>query len=355
MSNKFYPLTIQKIEKTTADCTLLSFDVKEENKEVFAYTQGQYLTLKTQINGEEVRRSYSLCSSPLDGEWQVAIKQIEDGKFSTFANEKLKAGDTLEVMPPNGRFFVETDDSIAKKYVAFAAGSGITPILSIIKTHLKAEPKAHFQLFYTNQAVAGIILKEEIEALKNKFLERFEIYYFLTQEARTIPLFNGRMDKEKLDILFGKLIDSNAINDYFLCGPNEMIFLIRDYLQAMGVDKKAIHFELFNTGAFTQKKKERVFDPTIMANIQIQEGGKHFSFDIPQGSDNILDAAVKRSADLPFACKGGMCCTCRAKLLEGKVEMEVNWALEQEELDAGYILTCQAIPLSEKIVIDFDV
>lgn len=354
MANKFYPLNVQKVEKTTADCTLISFDVSEAIKAEFTYTQGQYLTLKAQINGEEVRRSYSLCSSPLDGEWQVAIKQIEDGKFSTFANEELKAGDVLEVMPPNGRFFVDIDPTKAKKYVAFAAGSGITPILSIIKTHLKAEPEAHFQLFYINQSVSSIILKEEVEALKNTFLERFEVYYFLTQEARTIPLFNGRIDTEKLAILFKSLIDADAVNDYFLCGPNDMIFLIRDYLQALDIDEKAIHFELFNTGSFKKKKKARAFDPSIMANIQIKEGGKLFSFEIPQGSDNILDAAIKRSADLPFACKGGMCCTCRAKLLEGNVEMEVNWALEKEELDAGYILTCQAIPLSEKIVIDFD-
>lgn len=354
MSNKFYPLHIKKVEKSTLDCTLISFDVNEEVREAFAYTQGQYLTLKAQINGKEVRRSYSLCSSPLDQEWQVAIKQIEGGKFSTFANNELKAGDILEVMPPNGRFFVDIDASKAKNYVAFAAGSGITPILSIIKTHLQAEPNAHFQLFYVNQAVSSIILKEAIEALKNRFLERFEVYYFLTQETRTIPLFNGRIDQEKLNILFKNLIDASHVNDYFLCGPNELTFLIRDYLQAIGIDKKAIHFELFNTGSFTTKKKERRFDPKVMANIQIKEGGKLFSFEIPQGSDNILDAAVKRSADLPFACKGGMCCTCRAKLLEGKVEMEVNWALEQEELDEGYILTCQAIPLSEKIVIDFD-
>lgn len=356
MSNKFYPLSVQEIKKTTDDCAVISFDVKDELKNDFAYTQGQYLTLKTEIEGKEVRRSYSLCSSPLDNEWKVAVKHIEGGQFSTFANQQLKEGDVLEVMPPNGRFFVEVDPKQAKHYVAFAAGSGITPILSIIKTHLLAEPEARFQLFYTNQAVSTIILREEIEALKNIFLDRFEVFYFLTQEVRSSPLFNGRIDKEKLDVIFNSFIDKASVNDYFICGPNEMIFLIRDYLQGLEVDNKSIHLELFNTdikGA--KKKKVRKVDPKLMADISILEGGKNFSFQIPQGSDNILDAAIKRNADLPFACKGGMCCTCRAKLVEGKVDMEVNYALEPEEVEAGYILTCQSIPLSEKIVVDFDV
>ena len=242
MANKFYPLSVQKIEKTTADCVVISFDVKKEFKEDFAYTQGQYLTLKTDIDGEEVRRSYSLCSSPLDGEWKVAIKEIDGGLFSTFANQQLQVGDMLDVMPPNGRFFVPVDTTQARHYVAFAAGSGITPILSIIKTHLLAEPEARFQLFYTNQAVSTIILREEIEALKNIFLDRFEVFYFLTKEVRSSPLFNGRMDKDKLDVIFNSLVDAASVNDYFICGPNEMIFLLRDYLQALGTDKKKYSF-----------------------------------------------------------------------------------------------------------------
>ena len=356
MATRFYSIPIKRLEKTTASCTLISFDVKEEWKTDFAFTQGQYLTLKAVINGEEVRRSYSLCSSPLDGEWQVAVKKIEDGKFSSFANDVLKEGDVLEVMPPNGRFFVPIEPPKSKNYMAFAAGSGITPIFSIIKTHLQLEPNSTFKLFYVNQSVSTIILKEEIEGLKNQFLDRFEVFHLLTKEERTIPLFNGRLNKEKLDIIFNKLVDLQGLDDFFICGPTEMIFMIRDYLMDNGTAAEKIHFELFNTGNLNNgaSKKKRSVDTSILSEIHILEGGKNIKFNIPRGSDNILDAALRNSADLPFACKGGVCCTCRAKLVKGKVEMEVNYALEQSEIDAGYILTCQAVPVSEKVIVDFE-
>jgi len=356
MATQFYPIQVKSIEKTTSECSLISFDVTEVLKSTFNFKQGQYLTLKTNINEEEVRRSYSLCSSPLDQEWQVAVKKIEGGRFSTFANEKLKVGDTLEVMPPAGRFFVEAQPNQAKNYVAFAAGSGITPIISIIKTHLELEPQSTFKLFYINQAVATIILKEELERLKKLYLDRFEIFHFLTKEERSVPLFNGRIDKEKLDIIFKNLVNQKQIDDVFICGPNAMIFLIRDYLLDLGLDKKQVHFELFNTDGIVKQQERTIqsIDTSILSEINILEGGKLFKFSIPKGSDNILDAALKRSADLPFACKGGVCCTCRAKLVEGKVDVIVNYGLEQEEIDAGYILTCQSIPTSEKVVVDFD-
>ncbi|MEM1219847.1 MAG: 2Fe-2S iron-sulfur cluster-binding protein, partial [Bacteroidota bacterium] len=325
--------------------------------ETFSYKQGQYLTLRADINGEDVRRSYSLCSGPLEQEWKVAVKKVEDGRFSTYANEVLQEGDILEVMPPAGRFFVEVDPTRQKNYVAFAAGSGITPILSIIKTHLELEPKSTFQLFYINQAVSTIILKEELEGLKNQFLDRFEIFHFLTKEMRSVPLFNGRIDQPKLEILFKTLIDSSSVDHYFICGPNAMIFLIRDFLQEKGVEAKKIHFELFNTdglGAAKKTKKRKAVDDTLQTEIQIREGGKDFTFSIPRGSDNILDAALKKNADLPYACKGGVCCTCRAKLVEGEVDVLVNYGLEPEEIADGYILTCQAVPTSEKVKVDFD-
>jgi len=281
---------------------------------------------------------------------------MPNGRFSTFANEKLKVGDTLEVMPPAGRFFVETNPNGHKNYVAFAAGSGITPIISIIKTHLESEPKSTFKLFYINQSVSTIILKEELEGLKNLFLERFEIFHFLTKEERSAPLFNGRLDRTKLVFLFENLIDKGIVNDFFICGPNAMIFMIRDYLTELGFDKNQIHFELFNTDGIAKKQPKivREIDNSILSGIKIKEGGKYFNFSIPKGSDNILDAALKKNADLPFACKGGVCCTCRAKLVEGDVDIIVNYGLEQEEIDEGYILTCQAIPVSEKVVVDFD-
>ena len=357
MAQNFYPIIVKSIEKTTLDCSIISFDISEKDKSVFNFKQGQYLTFKATVNGEEIRRSYSLCSSPHDNDWKVAVKKIEDGRFSTYANDVLKVGDTVEVMPPSGRFFVEVNPDKQKNYIAFAAGSGITPILSIIKTHLQSEPKSTFKLFYINQAVSTIILKEELEGIKNRFIDRFEIFHFLTQEERSVPLFNGRIDKDKLNIIFKSLVAKENIDDYFICGPNAMIFLIQDFLQELGVEKKQIHFELFNTDgipATGQKKKKRKIDNSILSEISIIEGGKSIKITIPRGSDNILDAALKKNADLPFACKGGVCCTCRAKLIEGEVDIIVNYGLEQEEIDEGYILTCQAIPTSAKVVVDFD-
>lgn len=353
---QFYELLVEDINKTTKDCVVLTFKVKEEWKEIFNYKQGQYLTIKTSINDEDIRRSYSLCSSPLDDEWKVAVKKVPYGKFSTFANDVLKKGAVLETMPPQGRFYVETDPKNDKNYLAFAAGSGITPILSIIKTHLEAEPLSTFKLFYVNQTVASIILKEEIEALKNQYLQRFEVFHFLTREERFIPLYDGRINEEKLDTIFEKLVNPAQVDNIFICGPNEMIFMIRDYLLNRKFDEKQVHFELFNTGKLKPNKAK--FVPNLenqkASNITILEGGKSFKFEIPQGSDNILDAALKQSADLPYACKGGVCCTCKAKLQEGTVDMDIHYGLEAEEIEQGYILTCQAIPTSEKIVVNFD-
>ena len=357
MATKFHPLKIAEVRKTTPECSVITFEVPEKLRGEFQFAQGQHLTLRHEINGEDVRRSYSLCSSPLDGEWKVAVKKIEGGLFSSFANDVLKAGDRLDVMPPNGRFTIPIDTERQRDFVAFAAGSGITPILSIIKTHLKAEPKSTFKLFYVNQTAGSIILKEEIEGLKNLYLDRFEVYYFLTKQERDVALFNGRIDGAKLETLSKVFFDSEAVDGFFLCGPEEMVFTIRDFLLAQNVDVKKVHFELFTTAAGEKQKKRKAAPKTTdgkMCEVSIHEGGKTFNFTLPQGSDNILDAANRQSADLPYACKGGVCATCRAKLVEGKVDMAVNYALEKEEVDAGYILTCQAVPVSDKVVVDFD-
>ena len=354
---QFYNLEVASVRKTTSDCTVVSFQIDDSLKELFQYHCGQHLTLKTTVNGEDIRRSYSLCSSPLDNEWQVAVKKIDGGLFSTFVNEQLKPGDQLEVMPPSGRFFIKSDATHQKNYIAFAAGSGITPIISIIKTHLNQEPAATFKLFYVNRNVGSIILKEEIEALKNQFFERFEVFYFLTREERDVPLLNGRLTEEKLDTIFKLVIDQASVSDYFLCGPEAMIFMVRDYLTQMGIPEKKIHFELFTTDRGAQKVRKAIrTSPNGKDNceVTILEGGKTFKFSLPQGSNTILDSALQKSADLPFACKGGVCCTCRAKLLEGEVDMAVHYGLEQDEIDDGYILTCQSIPLSKKVIVDFD-
>ncbi|WP_423997178.1 2Fe-2S iron-sulfur cluster-binding protein [Maribacter sp. IgM3_T14_3] len=354
----FQELTISHIEKTTKDCSVLSFQVPDEKKEHFKFKQGQYLTLESLIENENVRRSYSLCSSPFDDEWKVAVKQIHNGVFSTFVNTKLKSGDTLKVMPPKGDFYVHIDPTATKNYIAFAAGSGITPILSIIKTHLKAEPNGTFKLFYVNRTAKSIILKEEIEELKNLFFNRFQVFYFLTKEQRDIPFLNGRFDKEKLQILTNSFIQIENTDNCFICGPQDMVFLIRDELQAAGLSKDKIHYELFFSGSSeeNQQRITKVLEQKVEGTeVTIIDGSKEFHFVMTADHDNILDGALAAGADLPFACKGGVCSTCKCRVLEGSVEMKINYALDESEVAQNLVLSCQSVPTSEKVVVDFDV
>lgn len=354
----FYKLKVADIQKVTQDCAVVSFEVPDDIQDAFTFKQGQYLTLKHDINGEELRRSYSLCSSPLDKEWKIGVKKIEGGRFSGFVNDVLQVGDTLEVMPPDGKFYVEIDSEQKRQYAAFAAGSGITPIYSIIKTHLTAEPKSTFKLFFVNQTTASIILKEELEALKNQFMDRFEIFYFLTKERRSVPLFNGRIDEEKLDILFKTVCDPAALDHSFICGPEAMIHLIDDRLRKSGAGKDQVHFELFGTSADAGKAQQKELAASLKdkhCKVTIIEGGVGLDFDMEQGSNNVLDEALANAADLPFACKGGVCATCKAKVIEGDVKMLLSYGLEEDEKEQGFILTCQAIPTSDKLVVDFDI
>jgi len=354
--SKFHSIKVADIYKETKDCSVITFDIPAELQSEFQYKQGQHLTLRTHINGNEVRRSYSLCSSPVENKWQVAVKQINEGLFSTFANEQLSIGDTLDVMPPNGTFFTETNPTQAKNYIAFAAGSGITPILSIIKTHLATEPNSTFKLFYLNRSVKSIIFKEEIEQLKNQYFNRFEIFHFLTKEHRVSELFNGRFTKEKIQVLTEKIIDIPATNECFICGPEDMIFLLRDELIAAGLPKEHIHYELFNTGLSEEDKQRisKIVNKKVDGTeVTIIDGGKEFHFVMGDDFDNILDGAIAAGADLPYACKGGVCSTCRCKVVDGSVEMKLNYSLEEDELAKNYVLSCQAVPTSKKVVVDF--
>jgi ring-1,2-phenylacetyl-CoA epoxidase subunit PaaE len=353
---KFHSIKVAAVYKETKDCSVIQFDIPESLQSEFQYKQGQHLTLRTTIDGKEVRRSYSLCSSPVEDKWEVAVKKIEGGLFSTFVNEALKTGDTLDVMPPNGTFFTEVNPTKEKNYIAFAAGSGITPILSIIKTHLAAEPNSTFKLFYLNSTVKSIIFKEEIEQLKNIYFNRFEIFYFLTKEHRSSELFNGRFSKEKIQVLTDKIIDVPTTDECFICGPEEMIFLLRDELVAAGMSKENIHYELFNTGLSEEDKKRisKIVEKKVEGTeVTIIDGGKEFHFVMGEDFDNILDGAIAAGADLPYACKGGVCSTCRCKVVEGTTEMKLNYSLEADELAKNYVLSCQAVPTSKKVVVDF--
>lgn len=355
---EFHQVKIAQVHKETKDTVVVAFDIPEELQKAFHFIQGQYLTLRATINGEDVRRSYSLCSSPLDNEWKVGIKQIPGGVFSTYANNELKEGDTIELMEPAGGFYVDIDTKASKNYIAFAAGSGITPMMSIIKTHLLSEPNSTFKLFYLNRTVKSIIFKEEIERLKNQFFGRFQVFYFLTKEQRDIPFLNGRFDTEKLNVLTKTFIDVEDTSDCFICGPQEMIFLIRDHLVAKGLDENKVHYELFFSGDSEKDKQHiaEVLDQKVEGTeVTIIDGGKEFHFVMDEDFDNILDGALAAGADLPFACKGGVCSTCKCKVVEGSVEMKINYALDENEVKQNLVLSCQAVPTTEKVVVDFDV
>lgn len=358
MSLHFEKLSVKQIRKETEDCVSILLDVPDQHKEQFRYQPGQHLTMRTFVNGGEVRRSYSLCSSPLENVWRIAVKKLSGGLFSSFANEVLKPGDILDVMPPMGKFLIELNADNKKEYVAIAAGSGITPIISIIKTVLVLEPQSIFTLVYGNRNRHSIIFKEELEALKNIYMNRFKLVYVLSREKTDALINYGRIDAVKCEQLFNKVVNINA-DEFFVCGPEEVIFSVTNFLQQKGVNKKKVHFELFTTPETTHinvKRKSIVETALAKSKITIKIDGRSFDFELPFESNNsILDAALNQGADLPFACKGGVCTTCKAKLLEGEIDMDVNYGLEQEEVEQGFILTCQSHPRTETVVIDYDV
>ncbi len=356
MAVHFQQLRVKKIHKETDDCVIITFDVPGTLKDLFQYSHGQNVTLKKTIEGEEIRRSYSICSAPFEDRLSIAVKKVATGKFSSYANELLREGDDIEVLPPTGRFNTILNTGNKKSYLAFAAGSGITPIISIIKATLATEPGSSFTLVYGNRSRGSIIFFEELEGLKNKYIDRFNFINILSREKTDAPINYGRINVEKLTAL-NKLVNYKSMDETFICGPEEMLFTVKEFLETLGVDEKKIHFELFTTPDSKQTVMEKLpneGNSGTKASITIQLDGRSFDFELAFNSESILDAALKQGADLPYACKGGVCCTCRARLTAGEVRMDVNYALEAEELAKGFILTCQSHPLTEKVVIDFD-
>jgi ring-1,2-phenylacetyl-CoA epoxidase subunit PaaE len=358
MPSIFNRLIVKDIRKETVDCVSIAFAIPKELAELYAFTQGQYITIKKEFNHESVRRNYSICSSPLDQELRIAVKKIPNGLFSNYANNILKIGDPLEVMPPAGKFHTPLSASNENNYMAFAAGSGITPILSIIKTTLQTEPKSSFTLVYGNKNRHSIIFKEAIESLKNKYLNRFRLINILSREKTDSDIHFGRIDEAKCKKILESTIHPQNIDAFFLCGPEEMIFTIQSYLEKIGIDQQKIHFELFNIKAAPLSKIDlelQTQESIAESNITIQQDGRSFHFMLSYKGNNILNAALATGADLPFACKKGVCCTCKAKLVAGEVEMDRVYGLEPDEIDQGYILTCQSHPRSEKVIVDFDI
>ncbi len=353
----FHTLSINDINRETADCVSVAFEIPAELKEEFKFLPGQYLTLRTIINGEDVRRSYSICSSPLDGELRVAIKEVEGGVFSTYANRELKVGDELKVMSPQGNFVVKPEASNTNTYVAFAAGSGITPVMSILKSVLEIEQNSKFVLFYGNRSSNSIIFKSQLEDLKDTHLNRLEVHHILSREDQGSDLLYGRIDADKVTNCANKFFTPEDVTGYYLCGPGSMIESATDTLEKLGVEKDNIHFELFTAAGHVDKvdhTKDTATKAKVDSNVTVILDGEETHMEMVSTGKTILDAALDAGADVPFACKGAVCCTCRAKVLEGSAEMEMNYALMDDEVADGYILTCQSHPTSEKVVVSYD-
>lgn len=355
--SRFHSLTIKQVRPETRDAVSIAFEVPAELQDQFRYTQGQHLVIRTLLDGEEIRRSYSICTGVADNELRVAIKKVAGGRFSAFANGQLQPGHQLDVMPPAGEFSTALDPARHGNYLAVAAGSGITPILSIIKTTLHVEPHSHFTLLYGNRSSAGTLFREQLEDLKNRFVQRLNLIFVFSREQQDVDLYNGRINAEKCDQLFSRWLDVNTLDAAFICGPQEMTETVHDSLKAKGMDSQRIHFELFGAVNDGRKREAREAARQLdaeVSQITVISDGRALAFDLPRNTVSVLDAGNAIGAELPYSCRAGVCSTCKCKVVEGEVEMDSNHALEDYEVAAGYVLSCQTFPLSQKVVLDFD-
>lgn len=358
MSSSFHTLKVASVERNTRDAVVVTFELPPSLAAEFAFRPGQYLTLRTQVGGEEVRRSYSICSAPGDGVLRVAIKKVDEGTFSTWANHELQPGQNLEVMSPDGNFTIDFDPSQSRHYAAFAVGSGITPVLSLVKAALSTEPDSRFTLFFGNRASSSVLFREEIEDLKNRYMERFALAYIMSREIQDIELFNGRLDGDKVGELLRTWLPAEDIDYAFVCGPHTMIESVVERLQTLGLPKDHIKFELF--GAPKGPRSLRTGRDSAAApgkdqcEVTVIKDGYSRSFYIDKNRDSVLDSALEQGIDLPYSCKGGVCSTCRCKVVAGEVDMDANFALEDYEVARGFVLACQSYPVSDKLVLDYD-
>jgi len=355
--SRFLPLAVTDLRHDTRDSVVVTLQPRDEDRVAFDFIQGQYVTFRREFDGEELRRSYSICAGRDEGILQVGIRRIDGGAFSTWANEELKPGIVLEAMPPMGHFHVPLDPAAARHYLAFAGGSGITPVLSIVKTVLAREPKSQFTLVYANRQVSSIMFREELEDLKNANLERLAILHVLESETQEAELFAGRVDADKCALLFRTLIDPKSVDFVFICGPEPMMLAIAKSLREHGLDDARIKFELFASGQPGRARRKAESIATTAGDttaVSLTIDGATHSFTMPRSGVSLLDAALRNRIDAPYACKAGVCSTCRAKLLEGEAEMIANHSLEDYEVRLGYVLTCQCHPLGDRLVVSYD-
>jgi len=361
----FRELTIADLRRETDDSVSVSFVIPKGERDAFDFLPGQYLTLRAKINGQDVRRCYSICSGVNDGEIRIAVKRVEGGAFSCFANDDLRPGSTLQVLPPDGRFFVFLDARRAHTYVAFAGGSGITPILAMVKSVLEVEPLSRFTLVYGNRDSVSIMFREALEDLKNRFTNRLSVLHVFSRELQDVELMNGRIDAVKCGVILRSIINSQELDGIFLCGPAGMTAEVRRSLSDHGVADERVHSERFTlspesptTGTEAKRvrwasQKERSGN-AMGSEVTVILDGTRTTLWLDRYGDSVLDAVNRLRPDVPYACKGGMCCTCRAHVVEGEVEMDINYTLTPAELNQGFVLTCQAHPVTDRVVLDYD-
>jgi ring-1,2-phenylacetyl-CoA epoxidase subunit PaaE len=357
MDTHFYPLTVAEVVPETSEAKSIRFAVPEEFRHAFTFKPGQHLTLKADIGGEDVRRNYSLCVSPHEDQLKVTVKRIAGGAFSNWANDNLRSGDVMEVMAPHGSFTWNFDPAARNLYVGFAGGSGITPVLSLLKTALEAEPHSRFTLLYGNRDSQSVIFLEELARLKNRHMNRLQVHHFLAEEAEDIELFNGLLDRTKCDDILARLVDPKEVDAFFICGPGPMMDAAEAAIEAHGVPKERILIERFTAGrpsaavaAQMQALQSRAQGLSMLVTLDGRK--RRVPFDAAAG--NILDSARGSGLPAPFACKAGVCATCRARVVSGEVEMAARYGLSDQEVSAGYVLTCQSVPKGEGVELDYD-
>lgn len=356
VTGAFYPLRVAEIVPQTREAVAVTFDVPAELRERFRFAHGQYVTLRAEVDGEDVRRSYSICSGAHEERLRVAIKRVAGGMFSSWAHQALFPGATIAVAPPEGRFTVALAPELHRHYLGIAAGSGITPILSIIRTTLALEPHSRFTLVYGNRASSSMMFRDELQDLKDTYLERLSLAFVMSREGQDVELFSGRIDRAKSDALFASWIDLATVDVAFICGPEAMSRDVRESLLAHGMPPQNVKTELF-LAAGTSARAPRLRPPEerseeIAATVVID--GRERRFGITKGTETVLDAGLRAGIELPYSCKGGVCATCRAVLVSGEVDMDRNFALEDYEVRRGFILTCQSYPVTDEVRVDYD-
>ncbi|MDP9318157.1 MAG: phenylacetate-CoA oxygenase/reductase subunit PaaK [Actinomycetota bacterium] len=350
----FHPLKVSEISDLTDDAVCIGFEVPPVLADDYDFVQGQHLTLRTSLAGDDVRRSYSICSPAKSGRLRIGVKVLPGGHFSGFAAGGLVVGDEIDVMTPMGRFYTPLDTANAKHYCAIAAGSGITPILSIVATTLAQEPRSRVTLLFANRTSRTVMFLEELEDLKDRYPGRFHLVHVLSREAQDAELLSGRLDGARLTQITETLVPAEGVDEWFLCGPYDMVIDLRDVLVAAGVDKVHIHSELFHVEKAPPTRLPTAADDGEGSEVTITLDGRRSTFRLKGADGSVLEAALAVRSDAPFACKGGVCGTCRARLVDGAVEMDTNYALEPDEIAAGYVLTCQSHPTTPTVALDYD-